>query len=100
MSTSTGVVLRRNDSSAAAQQTQDESLSRLQPECFLYEVGALHRVGAARIDFEIVGHVLVHAVILPAGQSEHPVAALPLARLEDVERGEDADPEQLEGSEQ
>src|SRR5690606_22975832 len=66
--------------------------ARLGPEAALDRPRRLLGRGRAAVDLEIVGHVLVHARVLPARQAEVAVAARPLACLQQLERRRDLHP--------
>ncbi len=71
-----------------------------EPERLLDQAGTVFRRRSAGVDFEVVDHVPVDALKLPARQADKPVATPPLAILQDVERSKDADPAETERREQ
>lgn len=72
----------------------------LQSKRLLDQDGAFHRRGVARINLQVIRHVVVDAVELPSRQADQPVATPTLARFKNRERREHPDQEDLESRKQ
>ena len=66
----------------------------------LYELGAFHRRRNTRVDLEIIIHGFVNSIELPSRQSDQSIAAPAFAGLENVQRHEDTDHEDVEVGEE
>src|SRR6516162_9279947 len=69
------------------------------PEPRLDPLRAFQRRGQARVHLEVVAHAFVDAGELLPGEADHAIAPGALPRLEDVQRGEDADEGGVEAGE-
>lgn len=63
-------------------------------------MGALHWRGDARVNFKVIFHALMDAIVLPSSQADQSITPLALSFFEHDQRGKDTDKEEVKRSEE